>query len=270
MRGIDISSWQSNIDLSKINIDFIILRGGYTGYKTGTHNIDSCFIKFYNRCKELKIPVGVYYYSCANTREKGISEAKFLYEKCLKGRQFEYPIYIDVEDSHTQINKKDGVTDAIIGFGDYLEKLGYYVGIYASDISGFQDKMHLKRLERFDKWVARYGSSPVYVTRYGMWQYSSTGRLKGYDSNLDMDEAFKKYPKIMKENKLNGYGESIIVNPTPSTPEVTYYIVKKGDTLSSIAKKYGTTWQKIYNDNKSVIGSNPNLIKPNQKLIIKK
>lgn len=50
---------------------------------------------------------------------------------------------------------------------------------------------------------------------------------------------------------------------------VIKYTVKKGDTLSGIAKKYNTTWQKIYEDNKSVIGSNPNLIKPGQVLIIK-
>lgn len=34
---------------------------------------------------------------------------------------------------------------------------------------------------------------------------------------------------------------------------VTYYVVKRGDTLSSIAKKYKTTWKKIYNLNKSLI-----------------
>ena len=47
------------------------------------------------------------------------------------------------------------------------------------------------------------------------------------------------------------------------------YIVKKGDNLSKIAKKYNTTWQKIYTDNKKVIGSNPNLIKVGMKLVIK-
>ena len=44
--------------------------------------------------------------------------------------------------------------------------------------------------------------------------------------------------------------------------------MKSGDTLSSIAKKYNTTWQKIYEKNKSVIGSNPNLIRVGQKLEI--
>jgi murein DD-endopeptidase MepM/ murein hydrolase activator NlpD len=47
------------------------------------------------------------------------------------------------------------------------------------------------------------------------------------------------------------------------------YKVKKGDNLSSIAKKYKTTWQKIYEHNKDVIGKNPNLIYPGQKLLIK-
>lgn len=53
------------------------------------------------------------------------------------------------------------------------------------------------------------------------------------------------------------------------TATAKYYTVKKGDTLSKIAKKYGTTWQKIYAMNKSKIGKNPNLIKPGQKLRVK-
>lgn len=45
------------------------------------------------------------------------------------------------------------------------------------------------------------------------------------------------------------------------------YTVKSGDTLSSIAKKLGySNWQDLYNLNKSVIGSNPNLIRTGQSL----
>lgn len=51
--------------------------------------------------------------------------------------------------------------------------------------------------------------------------------------------------------------------------EEKIHIVKNGENLSIIAKKYNTTWQKIYYDNKSVIGSNPNLIREGQKLVIK-
>jgi murein DD-endopeptidase MepM/ murein hydrolase activator NlpD len=45
------------------------------------------------------------------------------------------------------------------------------------------------------------------------------------------------------------------------------YIVKSGDTLSGIAKKLGiSNWRTLYDQNKSVIGSNYNLIRPGQKL----
>lgn len=46
------------------------------------------------------------------------------------------------------------------------------------------------------------------------------------------------------------------------------YTVQKGDTLSGIGAKYGMSWQKIYDANRAVIGSNPNLIYAGQKLTI--
>lgn len=46
------------------------------------------------------------------------------------------------------------------------------------------------------------------------------------------------------------------------------YTVKSGDYLSAIASRYGVPggWQAIYNLNRGVIGSNPNLIYPGQVL----
>lgn len=212
MKGLDISSYQKGINFNAIKnagIEFLILRAGFTGWGTGVnYNKDSCFESFYNSSKQYNIPVGAYWYSCADTKEKGIAEAKYMYENCLKGKQFEYPIYIDVEDTHHQANNKNGVTDAIISFCEYLENLGYYVGIYASDISGFKDKMNINELTAYDKWVARYGSKPQYVTNYGMWQSSSSGKINGYNGNLDIDEAYKDYPNIIKNNGLNGYSKN--------------------------------------------------------------
>lgn len=39
---------------------------------------------------------------------------------------------------------------------------------------------------------------------------------------------------------------------TQPKPQVTYHVVKKGETLKSIAAKYGTTWNKIYGLNNNV------------------
>ncbi|WP_162427799.1 LysM peptidoglycan-binding domain-containing protein [Pontibacter pudoricolor] len=49
------------------------------------------------------------------------------------------------------------------------------------------------------------------------------------------------------------------------------YTVQSGDSLSKIAQRqYGSasSWTKIYNANKTIIGDNPDLIKPGQKLTI--
>ena len=46
------------------------------------------------------------------------------------------------------------------------------------------------------------------------------------------------------------------------------YTVREGDTLSAIAARHGTTWRKIYAANKSVIGGDPDLIVPGQRLDI--
>ena len=57
--------------------------------------------------------------------------------------------------------------------------------------------------------------------------------------------------------------------PSTTTPVASTgksYTVVSGDTLSKIASAHGTTWQSLYNENKSVVGSNANLIFPGQVL----
>ncbi|MER6012814.1 transglycosylase family protein [Streptomyces bluensis] len=52
------------------------------------------------------------------------------------------------------------------------------------------------------------------------------------------------------------------------TPRGGDYTVRSGDTLSGIAARHGTTWQRIYAANKAVIGGEPDLIVPGQRLDI--
>ncbi len=44
------------------------------------------------------------------------------------------------------------------------------------------------------------------------------------------------------------------------------HTVRSGDTLSGIAARYGTTWQRIHSANKAVIGGDPGMIVPGQQL----
>ena len=56
-------------------------------------------------------------------------------------------------------------------------------------------------------------------------------------------------------------------NLTQTQNDDIIYIVKPGDTLSKIAKQYGTTYQKIALDNKI---ANPNVIRVGQRLTIRR
>lgn len=279
MKGIDISKYQAGIDLNNIKnngYDFVIIRAGYTGWGDGESKAkDPNFEEFYSKAKSARLGVGAYYFTIATSYQEGVDEANWLYNNCLKGKQFDYPIYIDVEDDtggkqYLRKAGKNATTQGIKGFCETLEKLGYYVGIYASDISGFKEMMNINDLTSYDKWVARYGKKPEYVTEYGMWQTTSSGKVNGYNGNLDLNEAYKDYPSIIKSNGLNGYSKdstssnSHQIN-TDTTSSETVYTVVSGDTLSGIASKYGTTYQKLAEYNNI---SDPNKIYPGQQIKI--
>lgn len=66
------------------------------------------------------------------------------------------------------------------------------------------------------------------------------------------------------QNKVN----QLIGGGSKPSDSAVYYTVKPGDNLSSIAAKYGMSWRTIYNNNKDIIGNNPNKIYVGQKLKI--
>lgn len=203
--GIDISHWQGVIDFKQLKnntaTDFIIIKAG--GSDKGFYK-DSKFETYYASARNLGFKVGAYYFvgkDCTSSEAGKLDAERFI--NIIKGKQFEYPLYIDIET--TPKTAKAGATDAVIAFCETLENAGYYAGIYSSDISGFHDALQIERLTSYDKWVARYGKSPNYVKSYGMWQYSSKGKLIGITGNVDMDISYLDYESIMKKKHLNGF-----------------------------------------------------------------
>lgn len=221
-KGIDISTWQTkSFNFENIrDQDFVIIRAGFTGTADGINkNVDNCFEINYKKAKQYKIPVGCYWYSCANTAAKGKAEAEYLYENCLKGKQFEYPIYLDVECDQYQTGKKKGVTDAILAWADYLEAKGYYCGVYAN-YNYFVNHLDNDRLNRVNRWLAYWTENkPVVKFDYSMWQWTNKLQINGM--NVDGNYAFKDFQKIIKDAGLNGFSKS--------DPKII--TLKKGDIL---------------------------------------
>lgn len=204
IKGVDLSHWNRVIDFNMVHdsgIEFAILKAG--GSDNGFYT-DRCFYDYHRMAQLSQIKVGCYYFVGKDftSYKAGYEDAKRFY-KIIKGLRFEYPIYLDLEA--TSPKDKEGATDAAIEFCSYLETQGYYVGIYASDISGFKERLDFERLSQFDTWVARYGKKPTYIKEPGMWQKSSTGQVPGIIGNVDIDTSYKDYEKIIKGAHLNGW-----------------------------------------------------------------
>ena len=179
---------------------FAIIRAGYTSRSTGTQNKDNAFEDLYSQAKAEGLNVGVYWYSLAKSAEEAIAEAEFLYNNCLKGKQFELPIYLDVEEKAQLALGKEKLTEIIGTWLDYLSNLNYCVGIYTST-STFSTYIDTKKL-KCEYWVAQWAKNCSSSLDYGMWQFggeSNKLRKPELDGMVcDQDLMLKDYPALIK------------------------------------------------------------------------
>lgn len=202
--GIDVSKWQKGFNFDKAlaeGVEFVILRGAYHTVK------DTQFETFYKKCKGRGIPVGVYHYTMAHNVAEAKREAEVMLG-ILAGKQFEYPIYLDVEDKTQKALGKDLLTAIIETWCDTLQKAGYYVGIY-STYAYLKNYTHIDKLEKYDKWIAQWSKKCTCPIKYGMWQFGGeTNRIR---TNIvagvvcDQNYCYKDYPSIIKSAGFNGF-----------------------------------------------------------------
>ena len=214
---IDVSRWQGAINWYQVKASGVwgvIIKAG--GSDDGFYK-NPFFEANYNGAKAAGMHVGAYYFvgpACTSAADGAADAKRFI--GILKDKVFDLPVYIDFEAPSA--NNKAGNTQAVIGFGDVMEKAGYYCGVYASDLSGFQSRLNKDALKRFSWWVARYGSYPVYAAENcHVWQYTSSGHVGGISGSVDMDLCYKDFPSIIKTGGYNGYTktEATTSKPTP-------------------------------------------------------
>lgn len=204
IKGIDVSHWQGTIDWNKVKeagIQFAIIKAG--GSDDGFYT-DSKWEANYKGAKAAGIPIGAYYFvgkDCVSAAAGKADAERFL--KILKGKQLEYPVYMDNEAQPA--SAKTGITEATIAFCETMENAGYFVGIYGSTYSGFKERMDDGRLTPYAHWVAQYASKCTYSGNYGIWQYSSKGKVSGISGNVDLDYAYVDYPSVITNDGFNGY-----------------------------------------------------------------
>lgn len=308
LKGIDISHHQRGIDLGAIDVDFVICKAtegnGYTDEMCDT---------FYQKAKSLGKKLGVYHFARPDLGNSPEAEADWFVKETL-GYHKEAMLILDWESG----NLKD-TTWARKWLDRVYSKTGVKPVIYMSASVMSSANWGDVVAGDYGLWVANYGSNngtaqeevfnryPLkYWNFYALWQYTSVGRLNGYNGNLDLNyfsgdgTAWDKYaggspssskPSNPVETKSTdelareviagkyGNGEDrkqalgsrydevqARVNEILGTNKVEYYVVQKGDNLTKIANKYGTTVNQLVAWNNI---SNPNLIYAGQKLRVR-
>jgi LysM repeat protein len=220
--GIDISAWQKGYPYAKATsegVKFAILRAGYSQTK------DSQFETHYSNAKAQGWGVGAYWYTYATTVSAAQAEAR-AFVKALSGKQLDYPVYLDIEDSSISSKTTKATRDAMIkAFGEIMESAGYYFGVYCNKywynslISGSELN------KKYDWWIAQWSTSAPSGADYGMWQfggetnYQRSNKVAGVTT--DQDWATKDYPTIIKSLGKNGYSKSGESTSTTTTTTKT-------------------------------------------------
>lgn len=186
--GIDVSKWQGDIDFSKLKsagVEFVIIRIGSSTGINGENFIDSKFIQNIKNANSVGIPVGVYFYSYANSVDRAISDAKWIIEN-IKDYKVELPIAFDWENwgsFNTYELSFFGLTNMAKRFMDTVKASGYDAMLYSS-------KTYLENIWMsvdYPVWLAHYTKNTNYAGDYSYWQICSNGRVDGINGDVDID-----------------------------------------------------------------------------------
>lgn len=186
--GIDVSSWQGNIDFTKVKeagVEFVIIRVGSSRGINGEYFLDKQFEQNIKGFNEVGIPVGIYYYSYANSESQAIADAKWVLDQ-INGYQIDLPIAYDWESwsFYNSFHQSFySLTKSAQAFLDTIKEAGYDGMLYSS-------KRYLEDVwydTGYPVWLAHYTSKTSYAGPYIYWQLSSTGIVPGIAGNVDIN-----------------------------------------------------------------------------------
>ena len=186
--GIDISKWQGDIDfnaLKKAGVEFIIIRVGTSDGIGGENLVDSKFIQNIEGANKVGIPVGIYFYSYANSNARAGADAKWVLDQ-IKNYQVDLPIVFDWENwgFYNEFNLSFfGLSDMANSFLSVIEDAGYEGMLYSS--KNYLEKIWLEM--DYPVWLAHYTSKTNYAGTYSYWQLCNNGSVTGIDGDVDIN-----------------------------------------------------------------------------------
>lgn len=241
MNGIDISSHQTGINLAAVPADFVIVKA-----TQGNWYVNPDADRAYQQAKKAGKLLGIYHY--IDGRGGAAAEVDYFINNC-RGYLGEALIAVDWEiDDNTQWGNTAYLEQVVRGI---IEKTGIRPLIYGMQAGYAQLKSVADKLN-CGLWVAQYANyeptgyqaHPWNEGAYGcaIRQYTSAGRLAGYNGNLDLNIAYMDRNAWMKYAAKNGNKPAAAPSKPAPTPAK-----KSEDTIAAevIAGKWGNGQDRV-------------------------
>lgn len=268
--GIDISSYQSGIDLTVVPCDFVIIKA-----TQGAGYVNPDCDRAYQQAKRAGKLRGTYHYVGGGN---AVAEADY-YINNIKGYLKDGLLAIDWEAEQNSAWGNEAYLEQLVR--RVIERTGIKPLIYSMASRYAQVAAVAKKLD-CGLWIAEYADMnptgyqehPWNEGAYGcaIRQYTSTGRLNGWGGNLDLNIAYMTRDQWAKYVNPGGKPAAAPAKPAPAPakpapapkPAGRTYTVQAGDTLGGIAAKLGVSTSAI----SGYRSGNPNLIYPGEVLKI--
>lgn len=197
--GASISRYQKDVDFYQMKqdgIDFVMLRVGARGYKTGELQLDETFDENIKKATEAGLQVGLYVYSQAVTAEEAVAEAQLVLDH-IGEYPVSYPVAIEMEfvpndSSRVETLTRDERTAVTAAFINKIKEAGRTPMIYGNK-EWLVKRIDLSKLNDCCVWLAEEDDFPHYPYEYAMWQYTTKGEVKGVKGYVDLSISFIDY-----------------------------------------------------------------------------
>lgn len=197
--GIDVSKWNKEIDWESVaasGVEFVIIRCGYRGSKTGALVEDPYFQRNIEGAEAAGLKVGIYFFTQATTEVEAVEEASMAL-MLSRNYKLALPIFIDTEGAGGS-GRADGLdtetrTAVCEAFCRTIENAGgFNAGVYASK-NWYEKNLNTQNLSDYTIWLAQYSRAATYEGDYDLWQYTSAGTIEGISTRVDLNMCYQDY-----------------------------------------------------------------------------
>lgn len=211
MKGIDVCGIQGTIDFKKVKangVDVVIIKAG------AWLNTVPTWEENYANAKNNGMRVGAYWYSYAKSIDDLKREIQ-AFIAALKGKQLDFPVYIDIEEQSQFDKGKAFCTEMVETFCTEMRKAGYYAGVYCSTF-WYTKCVEESTRKKYPAWIADYRGKCYYNGEYGIWQYDAA-YVPGVQNTCDRDMVYIDYAPEIKNSGWNGYSKEIVPSEVKKT-----------------------------------------------------